>query len=135
MKTYFPLILGFAVFVAGCTVQETNTATAVDSRSGVQTNTKFLDHMHEHADKLDDINFALDDGDLERASIPAFWMSKHQSLDRIPRKWQTYVIGMRAAAQEVEYATDLDTARAASKRITEQCQGCHTAAGIETALN
>jgi mono/diheme cytochrome c family protein len=90
--------------------------------------------MHEHADKLDDINFALDDGDLERASIPAFWMARHPTLDRIPRKWHTYVTGMRAAAQDVEYATDLDTARAAAKRISEQCQGCHTAAGIKTAL-
>ena len=134
MKTFFLLILGFAAIVAGCTVQDTNTATAVESRSGVQTNAKFLDHMHEHADKLDDINFALDDGNLERASIPAFWLARHATLDRIPRKWQTYVTGMRAAAQEVEYATDLDTARAASKRITEQCQGCHRAAGIETAL-
>jgi hypothetical protein len=134
MKTYFLWILGFAVIVAGCTAQETTTATAVASRSGVQTNAKFLEHMHDHADKLDDINFALDDGDLERASIPAFWMARHATLDRIPRKWQTYVTGMRKAAQDVEYATDLDTARAASKRITEQCQGCHTVAGIKTAL-
>lgn len=133
MKTCFLWILGFAVIVAGCTVQETTTATAVDSRSGVKTNTKFLEHMHEHADRLDEINFALDDGNLEQASIPAFWMAKHETLDRIPRKWQTYVTGMRAAAQDVEYATDLETARAAAKRITEQCQGCHTAAGIETA--
>lgn len=134
MKTYLLWILGYALIVASCTVQDTTTPVAVDSRSGVQTNTKFLQHMHEHADKLDDINFALADGNLERASIPAFWMAKHQMLDRIPRKWHKYVTGMRAAAQEVEYANDLDTARAASQRITEQCQGCHAAAGIETAL-
>ena len=41
-----------------------------------------------------------------------------------------YLAGMREAARAVEGAADLETASAASERITEQCQGCHAAAGI-----
>jgi mono/diheme cytochrome c family protein len=37
---------------------------------------------------------------------------------------------MREASLDVEKSTDLESARAAAERITEQCQGCHTAAGV-----
>ena len=40
-----------------------------------------------------------------------------------------YVTTMRNAAYDVEMAEDLDTARAAAKTISAQCQACHAAAG------
>ena len=45
--------------------------------------------------------------------------------------WQPYLFDMRQAARDLGSAEDLTAARAAAKRITEQCQGCHTAVGIE----
>jgi hypothetical protein len=94
-------------------------------------NEAFLDHMHAHAEKLDELNFALADGDLAGAMTPAYWLSHHDTLDGIPEDLQSYVTGIRAAASSVEEATDLETARAEAQRITEECQGCHDATGIE----
>ena len=93
----------------------------------------FIKHMHQHAEKLDDLMFALADGDLEGAATPAYWLSQHETVDGVPDEWQNFVIAMRNAAYEVETATDIETARAAATQISVQCQGCHTAAGV-TAL-
>ena len=94
-------------------------------------NEAFVEHMHSHAEKLDELNFALADGDLVGAMTPAYWLSQHDALDGIPEDLQSYVTGIRAAASSVEEATDLETARAEAQRITEECQGCHDASGIE----
>jgi cytochrome c556 len=91
----------------------------------------FIDHMHAHAEQLDELMFALADGDLDGAMTPAYWLSSHDSVEGIPEDWQQFVVGMRTAAAEVEEATDLDTARAAAEHISEHCQACHTAAGVE----
>jgi len=90
----------------------------------------FVDHMHVHADNMDELMFALDDGDLEAARKPAVWLSRHGSDGRIPDDWQPYLAAMREAARTVENATDLETARAAAEQISVHCQECHAAAGI-----
>lgn len=90
----------------------------------------FIAHMHAHAEKLDDINFALDDDNLEAARVPAYWLSRHDTIRGIPTNWQGYVSNMREAAGAVEAAADLATARAAAERISDNCRGCHTEAGI-----
>lgn len=87
-------------------------------------------HMHAHADKMDEINFALADGDLEAAMTPAYWLSRHESVEGVPAEWQPFLTGMREGAKAVEESADLDTARAAAEGITAQCQGCHMVAGI-----
>jgi hypothetical protein len=86
--------------------------------------------MHSHADQVDVIDIALDDGDLEATKQPARWLWRHDRMSDVPTEWLPYLVSMREAARAVESATDLETARAASKRITEQCRACHTAAGI-----
>lgn len=90
----------------------------------------FLDHMHAHAERLDDLMFALADDDLAGASTPAYWLSQHETVTGVPEEWQQYVTSMRNAAVEVEMADDLDTARAAAEEISAQCQECHAAAGV-----
>ncbi|MDH3982903.1 MAG: hypothetical protein OEV02_01735 [Gammaproteobacteria bacterium] len=94
-------------------------------------NEAFVEHMHAHAEKLDELNFALADGDLDGAMTPAYWLAQHDSIEGIPPDLQSYVTGIRAAASSVEEADDLETARAEAQRITEECQGCHDASGIE----
>ncbi len=89
-----------------------------------------IKHMHAHADKMDDVNFALADGDLDAAMTPAYWLSRHESVAGIPEEWQPFMKGMREGAKAVEASTDLDSARAAAESITAQCQGCHRSAGI-----
>jgi trans-aconitate methyltransferase len=90
----------------------------------------FIDHMHVHAERVDELMFALDDGDLEAAKSPAAWLSRHQAESRIPDQWQPYFAAMQEAARAVENATSLDTAREAAEKISVHCQECHIAAGI-----
>jgi hypothetical protein len=93
-------------------------------------NEAFLEHMHSHADQVDEIMIALSEDNLEAAKGPATWLYRHQEVEGIPHEWEPYLIGMREAASTVESAVDLETARSAAERIVANCQGCHTAAGI-----
>jgi len=95
-------------------------------------NDEFLQHMHRHADELDELNLALADGDLDAAKTSANWLSRHDGVSGIPPEWQLYLVNMREAADAVAEATDLEAARLPAERISENCQGCHMAAGIVT---
>jgi hypothetical protein len=148
MKLYVLLIIGFALSVSGCGNKEQATpeqeaeapATvpaaepmAAEDPAAEETSYYFdgiVKHMHSHADQVDLIDIAIDDGDLEAAKLPARWLWRHDRMEDVPADWLPYLVSMREAARGVENATDLDTARAASARITEQCQACHTAAGV-----
>ena len=90
----------------------------------------FLNHMHLHADQLDKLNYALDDGDLWGAMTPAYWLSRHETVEGVPEEWQVHAANMRQAAFEVESATRIENARAAAAKIAAACQGCHEAAGV-----
>ena len=92
--------------------------------------TNLLDHMHAHAEHLDDLNYALDDGDLEKAMTPAYWLSRHREVSGLPENLRPFVVRMREAASAVEQAEDLETARAAAQQIGVECQGCHDATGV-----
>lgn len=150
MKLRALWIVGFALGIVGCGEQQTEapeppgeTPEAAPAAEAPATEAEapetaapeatvdetFLAHMHEHAEKLDDVNFALADDDLEAAKSPAYWLSRHDTVSGIPAEWRPFVEGMREAATDVENAADLDTARAAAARITENCQGCHAASG------
>ena len=132
------LIIGFAVSVASCAKEEQPVPEGVDEAPAAEAppvekkawqDDAFLKHMHMHAEKLDDLNFALADGDLEAAMTPAYWMSRHETVI-VPSEMQIYFLGMREAARDVEEATDLEAATLGAERIEEQCQGCHATAGI-----
>ena len=148
MKLHVLLIIGFALSVTGCEKKEQATPEQADEAQTTAPAAEpmatedpavekesyqydgFLKHMHAHADQIDRINNALADDNLDATITPARWLSRHDTMSGIPADWEPYLVGMREAARAVENAADLETARAASKRITEQCQGCHAAAGI-----
>jgi hypothetical protein len=140
MKLHVIFIAGFALMTTGCAekeqVDEVQVAAPATeaSTTGNESwnNDDFLEHMHVHAEKLDDLNYALADGDLERAKVPAYWLSQHDSVGDVQSDWLPYLYGMRTEARAVEEAPDLDTARAAAERISAKCQGCHVAAGVAT---
>ncbi len=102
--------------------------TAKDLRAEVDE--AFIEHMHMHAEQLDDLMFALADEDLEASRTPAYWLSRHETVKGIPDEWQQYVIEVRRAALEVEQAEDLESARAAGEKLSARCQDCHAAAGV-----
>ena len=139
------LIIGLAMFVTGCAEKKEpapepapapapQAAAPAAAAPAAEQNTgrdeAFIDHMHAHAEQLDNLNFALADDDLAGAMTAAYWLSGHQEVSGIEEEWRPFLVGMREAAQAVEEANDLDSARAAAERINENCQGCHEAAGV-----
>ena len=144
MRVHALLLTVFALCLSACGKQEpAETGQPVADESAVaeeaaaerpEFDQAFIDHMHAHAEQLDELMFALADGDLEGAMTPAFWLSRHETVAGVPDEWQQYLAGMREAAAEVEAAGDLETATAAAERVSDQCQACHNAAGIN-ALN
>ena len=158
MKLHTLIIIGFAIGIAGCAKKEEPAPgqaaepeppvpavvdePAVDPEEPVAEpdetlakiedwrTTNLLDHMHAHAEHLDDLNYALDDGDLEGAMTPAYWLSRHREVSGLPENLQPFVVSMREAASAAEQAEDLDTARAAAQQIGVACQGCHDATGV-----
>jgi hypothetical protein len=152
MKFNTLIVIGCATVIVGCAEKEQagpepgsalDPAVSAETESpvaepGVSTqaedwrNAAFLDHMHAHAEHLDDLNFALDDDDLEQAMTPAYWLSRHNTVSGLPADLQPFVVRMREAARDVEEAGDLAAARAAAQRISRECQGCHSAVGVVT---
>ena len=144
MKYHMLLVAIFTLSIVGCAKEEQAAVEEADEAKApppavepapdettAWRNEAFVEHMHAHAEKLDELNFALADGDLEGAMTPAYWLSQHEEVEGIPADLQSYVTGIRVAASSVEEATDLESARAEAQRITEECQGCHDASGIE----
>lgn len=156
MKLHMLLLIGLAAGIVGCAEKEQAApqqesemestepavaeAPAVEEASEAEPDTTYaqiedwrdtdlLDHMHAHAEHLDDLNFALDDGRLEQAMTPAYWLSRHDTVSGLPTDLQPFVDRMREAARDVEAAEDLEAARAAAKRIGTECQACHSATG------
>lgn len=143
VKLHLLLIIGFALSMLGCAEKEQAAPEAVDEAQAPPPtaeappeetpewlNDEFLKHMHRHADEVDELNLALADGDLETAISSANWLSRHEPITSLPSELQQYLDGMREAARDVGEATDIEAARLPAERITENCQGCHIAAGI-----
>ena len=138
MKLQTILVVGLIVGITGCAEKEEAPAEAASAPAPdpvaieVWQNESFIEHMHAHAERLDELNFALADGDLEAAKASANWLSSHETDSDIQADWMPHLYRMRAEAEAVEAASDIETAQAAAMRITAQCQECHAAVGIST---
>jgi cytochrome c556 len=142
MKVHTLFIMSCALCVVACSKQEpvepeqpeagSSAAPAEEMAKEPLFDQAFIDHMHAHAEQLDELMFALADDDLDGAMTPAFWLSRHDSVTGVPEEWQQYITGMREAASAVEAAADLDAAKAAAEVISTQCQACHATAGVNT---
>lgn len=138
MKLHVVLIVGLVLGISACAEKEEAPAEAASAPEAdpaaleVWQNESFVEHMHLHAEKLDELNFALADGDLAAAKESANWLSTHDTESDIQADWMPHLYRMRAEAEAVEAAADIETAQAAAMRITAQCQECHAAVGIST---
>ncbi len=138
------LMIGLALLVASCAQEEATdsapaTEEAVASAEDLAPwevddswrDSGFMQYMHMKAEKLDEINFALADDDLEAAMEPARWLATHDTYAEIQSEWLPYQYAMRDEAENLVAANDLATARAAAERINSRCQACHEFIGIE----
>jgi len=145
MKLHMILAVGFVLTTAGCAEKEQAMPEAMDEApmaapdadastagSEIWQNESFRMHMHEHAEKLDELNYGLADGDLAAAKTPAQWLADHDTEMDVQSDWLPHLYRMRTEAEAVASAPDLATARAAADRISAQCQECHVAVGIST---
>ena len=145
MKLHMILVIGFVLTATGCAEKEqvlpepvdeatvtAPDAVAITAGNEIWRNDSFREHMHLHAEKLDDLNYALADGDLEAAKTPANWLAGHDTHNDVQSDWLPHLYRLRTEAAAVESAPDLATARAAADRISAQCQECHDAVGINT---
>lgn len=146
MKIHTLLIAGFCLGLAGCGDKKATTdvdpvaapmSEDVASPDGsdmdetLRVSDAVIRHMHLHAVQLDRLNDALAAGDLDAAQTPAYWLSRHETMSVFPADWRPHLQEMRAAALEVEAASDLAAASAAAARIAMACQACHAAAGFD----
>lgn len=147
MRFRMVLVVGFVLSVTGCAEKEKEVVAAEAVDEATMTATEPADptaeneiwqskslraHMHDHADKLDELNFALADSDFEAAKTHAKWLAEHDSDVDVQSDWLPILYRMRTEAEAVQAAPDLATARAAAERITMQCQECHIAVGVST---
>ena len=104
MKLHVLLIVGFILGVTGCDREEQAAPSAEEpvAEKKAYQNEAFMQHMHAHADQIDDLNAALDDNDFDAILTPAYWLSRHETVNDIPADWQPYVVQMREAARAVE---------------------------------
>ncbi|NNF39889.1 MAG: hypothetical protein HKN64_00835 [Woeseiaceae bacterium] len=150
MKFHTLLIIGLTLGVAGCGDKEAAAPAARDEAkmSGesaspgasdmdetVRVSDAVVRHMHLHAEQLHRLNNALAAGDLDAAQTPAYWLSRHETMSVFPEAWRPHLLEMRAAALEVEAATDIDMALAAAARIAAACKACHAAAGFDVDIS
>ena len=146
MKVHTWVIIAIAMGLWGCAEEEAAQPATVDEAPAaapeaavavaeIWEDEAFVEHMHEHADKLDELNFALADGDLDAAKAHASWLAEHDTNADIQSDWMPMLFAMRAEAEAVASAPDMDTARAAAERITVTCQECHAAAGVRARLD
>ena len=138
------LIISFLLGVTGCAEKAEDAAGAATDApmAGQETadttedpqiwrSRAFREHMHVHAEKLDELNFALADGDLDMARSHANWLANHDTDSDLPSEWMPMLFAMRTAAEAVAAAPDMEAAKAAAEQITVKCQECHTAIGID----
>jgi hypothetical protein len=139
------LVIGIALGIAGCGEKGPSQPAAVDEAAmeapdeavavtEIWDDEAFVEHMHEHADKLDELNFALADGDLATAKEHAGWLATHDTNQDIQAEWMPFLYAMRTEAEAVAAAPDIETAQAAAERITVKCQECHAEAGVRAGL-
>jgi hypothetical protein len=139
------LIIGLGLVLTGCGQEEAAPPAAVEEApmaapeeavavAEIWDDEAFVAHMHEHAEKLDELNFALADGNLAQAREHANWLASHDTNADIQADWMPFLYAMRSEAEAVASAPDIAAAQAAAQRITIKCQECHAEAGVRARL-
>jgi cytochrome c553 len=126
----FPLVGLALVLSAGCSkspepaAQQTPPAAAVPITPA---------HMADHFAKVREVEEAIIRGDLDAAKAPAQWIVDHQEVTG-PAGTERPLKEMKAAAQSVATADNLDKAAIAAAAMVGACGHCHAAMKVEPKL-
>lgn len=115
----------FGLLAASLVIAFAGTAGA-DQRDG-----NLSEHMHEHWERITQIQAALIRGDLAAVREPAEYLATHPTPAALPGQWDEYVGSMRAAARAAVEAQDFTAAATATSRMGNACGSCHLDNGIE----
>lgn len=88
-------------------------------------------HMSRHSVEATELEAALVDGDLERAKLPAAWLSGHEGMNGLGPETDVFVTQMREAAGGIFASTSLESAAVEMGRMGMACGACHLATGTE----
>ncbi len=88
-------------------------------------------HMHEHWDRISEIQAALVRGDLGAVREPARYLAEHPTPASLPGQWEEYVAAMRESAGAAGRAQDFAAAANATALMGAACGDCHTSVGVE----
>lgn len=89
----------------------------------------FAEHMKEHFNQALQVREAIIDGNLEAAVEPAKWLANHEKQKILPTSWTPHLEEMRAAANTIATAKEVEAAGAAMGKLGDSCGACHKAVG------
>ncbi len=95
------------------------------------TDGNLSEHMHEHWERVTQIQAALIRGDLAAVREPAEYLATHPTPATLPGQWEEYVGSMRAAARAAAEAKDFAAAATATSLMGNTCGRCHVDSGID----
>jgi mono/diheme cytochrome c family protein len=101
-------------------------AVLADSRDGA-----LAAHMHEHWERISEIQAALIRGDLDAVREPARYLAEHPTPASLPGQWEEHVSAMREAAKAVTRAQDFSAAASGTALMGAACGDCHTAVAVD----
>jgi len=93
-----------------------------------------VSHMWGHYEEVADLQMAVIDGDLERAREEGLGIAEHQAMTGLPAGSAPFEREMRAQAERVAIAQNLQEAADATGAMGRSCAACHAAYGVRARL-
>lgn len=89
-------------------------------------------HMHEHFERLRDVQEAVIRGDLEGAREPANRLANHEELAALPTG--EFVTELRTTARQIAAADSVEVAAQGAAQLVATCGSCHTASNLSVSM-
>ncbi|HJL41256.1 MAG TPA: hypothetical protein RMG48_08115 [Myxococcales bacterium LLY-WYZ-16_1] len=91
-------------------------------------------HMQEHFVRVDQVQKAVVDGDLEEARRHAKWLAEHEPHSGLPEGWPAHLQDMQEEARAVLSGDGVGPMASATARLAGTCGSCHAAVGARVRL-
>ncbi len=92
-------------------------------------------HMHEHLNRIVEIQQAVIRGDLQAATGPAAWLADHEPPAGLPATVMDELANMKKTAKMLVDATNIKDAGTATAQLVAACGTCHTKTNVVAKLD